>query len=221
MVYLLLLLTLWPLSGDYWFFLPLLVFPLACVLECYLRSHMGRRLCGTLITNAQVERVGIMARVIASLVFAGLLLWKVLEARQSHPSFSGGWFAAALVLTGLVAVLLVTEFLIFVDRPAAVREAALRKLCLGRGSLAALALICLAAVLGICQGEVGGILNYGLFLVVACASGFAGLFFVLPFILGIIFFVHEQGYLRRRRLEEASQGDDSVALLEFGDQVGR
>jgi hypothetical protein len=80
----LLILMLALLTWGFWFFCPLLVLPVVDILQHYLRSNMGRRLRGVTITTTTLERVGLLARLVTSLLLGGLLVGQVVDARKNQ-----------------------------------------------------------------------------------------------------------------------------------------
>jgi hypothetical protein len=162
-----------------WFFGPLLVLPAAAILQYYLRSVLGRRVCGATVTPTTVARVGLWARLVTSLLVGGLLVGQVVDARKNHagPAYrSDAVFATALVLALVATALLVGGSL---SCPADLTADILSFTLLQKNRYFAtsvpLALTIIAVVLGICAMD---------FLFLVFFSLFSGtilyIFFIMP-----------------------------------------
>jgi hypothetical protein len=109
-------------TGAFWFFGPLLVLPMASILQAYLRSNMGLRVLGITVTTARVEGLARTARVAACLLFGGLLIGHVVSARNyptAPTDITGGKFATAIALALVATALLVGGNLSYPGHPSA------------------------------------------------------------------------------------------------------
>jgi hypothetical protein len=141
-------------TGAFWSFGPLLVLPMASILQAYLRSNMGLRVLGITVTTARVEGLARPARVAACLLFGGLLIGHVWSARKyqiAPTDITGDKFPTALALAFVATAMLVGGNLSYPGYPSAgdltFKSSYQRTQCL-RISMT-LALVCVALVLGI------------------------------------------------------------------------